>query len=111
MIGILRGHPVRIATVLIILAMAVIPALVPRTEGRQDAFAWEMFTEAAPIQVYDVETASGRHEYQPQDVLAVVRADVDYSAVLPGYLCETVPDALVVTVREGGTAVARRACP
>lgn len=98
-------------TAVVIAVMAVFPAFVPRTEGRQDAFAWEMFTEAAPLQIYDVETTTGSVEYQPQDVLEVLKADVDYARVLPAYLCRTVPGAIVVTVRQGDSVIDRVVCP
>ncbi len=89
-----------ILAVIVTLQLAIPLSRVGTDERR---FGWKMFSlEGTPLGLV-VETTNGSEiEIDPDEYMAMVRADVDILALLPPHLCLVVPDAATVTW-EGGS--------
>lgn len=86
--------------VLVMVALALQPLFVSRQTDRQSEFAWEMFSKSAPREEFVIRSPDREETVTPAEVLEPARANLDYTAVLPAWLCEQHPEASsVVTFR------------
>jgi len=99
-----RGSTTDLAVVLFVLAsmmaLAVQPVFPTRQPDRQSEFAWEMFSKSAPREEFIVDFGDRTEMMTPAQVLEPARANVDYTELLPAWLCDQHPDASsVITLR------------
>jgi hypothetical protein len=82
--------------VLVMATLAVQPLLVTRQADRQSEFAWEMFSKSAPKEEFVIFFVDREETVTPAEVLEPARANLDYTVVLPAWLCDQHPEAVSV---------------
>lgn len=82
----------------LIVALAIQPAFVDRDPNRQSDFAWEMYSKGGPRDEFGVVSADGMETLSVRDIQPRAPATVDYTAVLPTFICERRSDAIEVAV-------------
>jgi hypothetical protein len=99
-----RRRTAAILVGLAVVAQLLLPLTVERDPARQSEFAWEMFSKGAPEQEFLIETATAERRISPGALLPIVRTYIDYTEVLPEYLCDReLNTTRVGVVSEGGT--------
>ncbi|MEX2280729.1 MAG: hypothetical protein WEA76_11665 [Acidimicrobiia bacterium] len=100
------SHKTRRRTILAALAaigLVAQPAFVDRQPDRQAEFAFELFAKGAPPEEYVIEFPDERLTVTVPQLQRTAPANLDYTEVYPGYLCERYPAAVEVEVyRSGG---------
>ena len=93
----------RVLAGLVIAAFLVVQLTVPISRFGEDAhrFGWQMFSSAGRQYDFSVATNDGEIEVDLEDYMAIVRADLDLTEVMPEHLCNVIPDAQRVTWRSG----------
>lgn len=92
-----RKSPVIAVTVacLILVVQFAVPISRLGDHNLAARFGWQMFSGAAGVPQFVVETPGGDIEIVLEDYVARVRADIDLSR-FPSHLCEVVPGAEAV---------------
>jgi hypothetical protein len=96
--------------VLAMAALAIQPLFVTRQADRQSEFAWEMFSKSAPREEFVIGFENREETVTPAEVLEPARANLDYTVVLPAWLCEQHPDALSVATNRNGERIGVLEC-
>ena len=78
--------------------LAAQPALVSRYAYRQSAFAWEMYSKAAARDEFQVVSPTANEIVTVTDVQPRGLASVDYTGVLPEFICTKRPETSEVRV-------------
>ena len=94
----------------LIVFQVVQPALFDRVPDRQSEFVWEMFSKAAPREEFEIRYPDTSETVTPAQVLEPARANIDYTRVLPEFLCEQRPDATEVATYRNGAVIGVREC-
>ena len=100
-----------VGAALLVGALAVQPAFVSRDPNRQSEFAWEMYTKGAPKDEFEVVSASRTERITVLDVQPRGLATVDYTPVLPDFICERRPETVEVLVFRADALIGARRCP
>lgn len=99
-----------VSALALIVALAVQPAFVERDPNRQSDFAWEMYSKGGPRDEFHVVTDARTEILSVVDVQPRAPATVDYTAVLPAFICEKRPDAIEVEVYQADSLLGVHPC-
>jgi hypothetical protein len=96
--------------VLMMATLAAQPLFVTRQADRQSEFAWEMFSKSAPKEDFVISFGDRAETVTPAESLEPARANLDYTVVLPAWLCEQHPEALSVATDRNGERIGVLEC-
>jgi len=91
-------------------ALAIQPMFPTRQPDRQSEFVWEMFSKAAPREEFVIQFDDRTEIGTPAQVLEPARANLDYTTVLPEWLCSQHPGASSVVTRRNGEQIGLLDC-
>jgi len=96
--------------VALMVALAIQPMFPSRRPDRQSEFVWEMFSKSAPREEFVIQFDDHSETVTPAQVLEPARANLDYTTVLPEWLCGQHPRALSVVIRRNGQQIGLLDC-
>ena len=106
----------KVERTVIVLALVLIgllaaqPLFVTRDPFRQVEFAWEMYSKGAPRDEFVVVSDGGLERVSVTDVQPRGLALVDYSEVLPAFICDQRPSAHHVEVFRADSLIGTHQC-
>jgi hypothetical protein len=99
-----------VAAAVLIGLLAVQPLFITRDPFRQSEFAWEMYSKGAPRDEFVVVSEARSERLTVTDVQPRGLALVDYTEVLPGFICGRRPSAQEVQVYRGDALIGTHQC-
>jgi hypothetical protein len=103
-------HVVLVAAVVLIGLLAAQPLLVTRDPFRQSEFAWEMYSKGAPRDEFVVLSDDSSERLIVTDIQPRGLALVDYTEVLPAFICANRAGAVEVQVYRADTLIGTHEC-
>jgi hypothetical protein len=90
--------------------LAAQPLFITRDPFRQSEFAWEMYSKGAPRDEFVVVSDAGSERLTVTDVQPRGLALVDYTEVLPGFICARRPSTEEVRVYRADELIGTHRC-
>jgi hypothetical protein len=98
------------AAVVLIVLLAAQPLFITRDPFRQSEFAWEMYSKGAPRDEFVAVSADGSERLTVTDVQPRGLALVDYTDVLPAFICTQRPSTQEVRVYRADELIGTHRC-
>lgn len=99
-----------LAAATMIAVLALQPLLVTRDPFRQSEFAWEMYSKSAPRDEFVVVAGDDSERLSVTDVQPRGLATVDYTEVLPAFICDQRLDATEIQILQADRLIGTHTC-